>query len=144
MPTTGTPKGELIRLTIGGDKVGHTTSSNVSIQAATTEVSSKDTGGGNWVESSAGKLSWSAGCEGLMNFDATISAEARLTFKDLYDAQVARLPVAVKWTTGVTGDTEFTGSALVTGLDLTAANDEVASFSFSLTGTGELASATIA
>ena len=144
MPTTGIPKGELIRLQIGGTKIGHATSSGISIQTATTEVSSKDTGNGAWTETIAGKNSWSATCEGLLSFDDLIDSVAALTYEDLYDAQIARTAVAVKWTTGVTGDTEFSGNALITGLDLTAPNDENGTYSFTLTGTGALGKATIA
>jgi predicted secreted protein len=141
MPTTGIPKGELIRLTIANEKVGHTTSSGISIQTATTETSSKDTGGGAWTETVAGKNSWTGSCEGLLSYDDTIGGEARLTYADMFAAQVARAPVAVKWGTGVTGDTDFSGNALITGLDFTAANDENGSYSFTLTGTGALTAA---
>ena len=132
-----------MRALINGTKVGHATTSGFSIQTATQETSSKDTGG-DWTEAVAGKNSWTSTVEFLFNLDDTIDAEARLTFEDLYDAQVARQPVAFKLSTGVTGDTEYSGNALITGLDPSFANDENATASCTFTGTGALNKAVIA
>lgn len=144
MPTTGTPNGEIYRLEIGGDKIGHATSSGVEITTATQEVSSKDTGGGAYTETVAAKISWSFSGEMLFNLDASISAENRLTFEDLRALVHSRALVTAKISTGVTGDVEYSGSVLITSLSSTFPNDEVATASFTLTGSGELASATIA
>ncbi len=143
MPTTGTPQGELYRVEIGGTLVGHATSSGIDMSLATQEISSKDTGGGSYTEAIAGKISWTMPCEFLFNLDATIDAAARLTYEDLHDLFVARTAVAVKITTGVTGDTEYSGNALITALSSSFPNDEVATGSCTLTGVGAIATAVI-
>lgn len=144
MPTTGTPKGELYRITIGGTKVGHATSSGIDQSLATQEISSKDTGGGAYTETIAAKISWTMPVEFLFNLDATIDTVDALTYEDLHDLFSARAAVAVKITTGVTGDTEYTGNALITALSSSFPNDEVATGSCTLTGVGALSTAVIA
>ena len=144
MPTTGTPKGELYRVTIEGTKVGHGTSSGIDMTLATQEISSKDTGGGAYTETIAAKISWTMPVEFLFNLDATLGGEAALTAEDLHDLFVARDTVAVKITTGETGDTEYTGNALITALSFSYPNDEVATGSCTLTGVGAITTAVIA
>lgn len=143
MPTTGTPNGELFRLELGGTKIGHATSSGLEMSTNTQEISSKDTGGGDYTETLAAKITWSFSGEMLFNLDATIDADSRLTFEDLRAYVDARAPVAAKISTGVTGDTEYSGNVLITSLSSTFPNDEVATASFTLTGTGALTAATI-
>lgn len=144
MPTTGTPKGELYRIQISGTKVGHATSSGIDQSLATQEVSSKDTGGGAYTEAIAAKISWTMPVEFLFNLDDTIDAVNALTYDDLNTLFKARAPVAVKITTGVVGDTEYSGQALITSLSGSFPNDEVSTGSCTLTGVGELFSAVIA
>jgi len=144
MPTTGVISGGLFRIKVAGEKVVHATSSNLSISLSTTETSSKDTGGGNWTELIPDKLSFSGGCELLFSYDDTISAEARIDVEGLFDAIVARTGVEVVFTTGVTGDIEYSGTAFITQLDTTFPDGENATASFQITGSGALAKATIA
>ena len=146
MASTGIPEGDLLRLQIGagrGTKIGHATGSGFDSQLALQEIASKDTGGGNYTESIAGKLSWTKNCEFLYNFDDTIDGENRLTIVDLFNAQKSRQPIDVRCTTGVQGDTEWHGKAFVTGLTATGNTGEVATGSFTLTGTGELTASAV-
>ena len=143
MPTTGIVDGTIIRLTFNGEKVVHAQSSSLSVSTELTEISSKDTGGGKWAEQTPGKLSFSGSCEGLYSQDDLIGTEARADFETLFDAQVAQTQVAVKWTTGITGDTEYSGLAYITSLEMSAPNAESATYSFQITGTGALTAAVI-
>lgn len=144
MPTTGIVDGTIIRLELAGEKIVHATSSNIDMSKELTELSSKDTGGGDYTEQTPGKKSWSMSCEGLYSYDDTISSDPRADAEALYDAWESDTAVTVKWTTGVTGDVEFSGSAFVSNVSFTAPNADSATYSFQLTGTGALTKATIA
>jgi TP901-1 family phage major tail protein len=143
MPTTGIVDGTIIRLELATEKIVHATSSNLDMSLELTELSSKDTGGGDYTEQTAGKKSWSASCEGLYSYDDTISSDPRADVEALFDAWEAGTAVAVKWTTGVTGDVEFSGNAFVSNVSFTAPNADSATYSFQLTGTGAISKATI-
>lgn len=133
-----------MRAMLNGTKIGHATSSSLDKQLSVTETSSKDTGDGAYTESTANKLSWSLSVEFLFNLDETISSEARLTYADLEDAQESRAPVPLELSTGVVGDYKRTGNVIVTALSSSFPNDENASATATLTGTGPLTRALIA
>lgn len=135
MATTGIANGTLICIYIGGVKVSNLTTNSHQLQMATRDASTKDSQG--WKAILGGQLSWSASCEGFFAEDATYA------YEDMYDSMIARTAVTVMISSAVTGDVKYTGTAYITSLERTAPNEESATFTCSLEGTGSLAKATI-
>ena len=140
MPTTGPIDGTIIRLTFAGDKILHATTSTISGSSSTTELASKDisAGSGDFTETSIDKHSWTVSCEALKAGDDTVNAENRANYIDVFTAWKAKTAIAVTYGTGVVGDFDFSGTAYVTGWTDTAADGEKATFSFEMSGSGEL------
>jgi hypothetical protein len=144
MPTTGIISGALFRLQMNGEKVVHATSASLDISMATTELSSKDTGGsGTWTEVTPDTLSFTGSCEALFSQDTTINAEARITYEGLFDTMAGQTPMVAKFTTDVTGDVEYSGLVYITALNASFPEDGPATVSFTITGDGALAKGTI-
>jgi predicted secreted protein len=127
--------------------VAHATSHSIEPSAETRDRLSKDTG--KWKTKVAGLLGWTASCEALACYDGS-------SFHTLYALMIARTPVKLKlagreavntndnFKPEVIGDSYLEGSAFITGLPLTAPNNEDATFSCSFEGTGPLAVKTVA
>ena len=126
--------------------IAHATSHSLEVTMETRDRVSKDTG--KWATKVAGILGWTASCEALAMYDG-------YNYHSLFDLMVARTPVTVKlagriavgdndnWKTEQVGDSYYEGQALITGLPLTAPNNEDATFSCSFEGTGELEKKTV-
>ncbi|WP_370214791.1 phage tail tube protein [Mesoflavibacter profundi] len=143
MATEGVYNGSELRILLDDNTVYHATSCAISLSRGTKERATKDTDG---IEVSLDKLSWSATGDGL----AVAALPSGVTSADnteaLFDKIVAGTLVTVKYTlgsSGETGDTYYTGSAYITALDVTAAVDEDATASFTLTGTGAVTKAVL-
>ena len=130
--------GSIVRLSFAGDKVLHAQTSNIGGSTSTTEVTSKDIGGGDFTELSIDKHSWTVSCEALRAGDETINAENRANYIDVFNAWKNKTAIAVEYGTGVVGDHDYSGTAYVTSFTDTAADGEKATFSFEMTGSGEL------
>lgn len=142
MPTTGIVDGRLMRITLDTEKVIHSTSCSISINVEVRDTASKDIPNG-WSDGETGTKSWTASCEGLFSWDDTIDAEARVDAEGLFDLITAGAKVALVMTTGVSGDVEYSGDAIITSLEKTFPNNENSTYSLSLQGAGPLAKATI-
>lgn len=108
------------------------------------EISSKDSGMDS--EFLGGKREWSASTDCLLAFSlsgSTTSMDA------VYTLFLAGLPIDLAFgsKTGtspawsldiIAGKKSFSGKALITGLDITASENDTASYSISLKGTGPL------
>ena len=127
--------------------VAHAKTHNLEPSAEVRDRVSKDTG--KWKNKVAGLLDWKASCEALAMYDG-------YNYHSLFALMVARAPVTLKlagrdavddndnWTPEEVGDTYYEGSAIITGLPLTAPNNEDATFSCSFEGTGALEPKTVA
>ena len=143
MPTTGILDGRLMRLTLDGDKVIHSTSCSLSISVEIRDTASKDIPNG-WADGETGTKSWTVSAEGLFSYDATIDAETRLSASDLADLISVGDKIAFEMLTGVTGDVKYTGTVIFNGLENTFPNNDNSTYSVSLTGAGPLATEVIA
>ncbi len=147
MANTGIIEGQDLILYVAGTAVAHATTHSLELSAETRDRVSKDTG--KWKHKVAGLLGWTVSCEALACYDGH-------SYHELYALMVARAAVAVKfagreavddedtWMPEAVGDTYYEGSAIITGLPLTAPNNEDATFSCSFEGTGELGQKTVA
>lgn len=125
------------------------TNCKIAVAMATRQIASKDSTG-NWDENAAAKLSWTCDSDNLFtqDYDALNASGVGWSYSSLVDAMIARTPiyitVAVVATPGAgyqqavgTGKT-LSGYALITALDLNAPNDDNATYTISMVGTGAL------
>jgi predicted secreted protein len=133
--TSGIVNGTLIGVYVDGTLVARAVSGDLDLTMATRDTSNKDTGG--WEESLEGRMSWSCSAEGMMvqNLSGNYST--------LFAKLTARATVTVMLSSTVTGDKKWSGSAFITNLKLTAADQSNTTFSCSFKGTGALTEATL-
>lgn len=145
MPNSGVIEGQdlVLFIDVAGTPtpIAHSTSHTLEPSGETRDRVSKDTG--KWKTKVMGLIGWTAGCEALACYDG-------YTYKDIFALFVNRASITLKlagrdavddldtWTPEASGDTYFEGDAFITGLPLTAPNNEDATFSISFEGTGPL------
>lgn len=142
-------KGSDLMVFADGKSIALATNHSLTISADTKETSSKDNGG-KWQSSEVGILSWSMKSENLFSSEGN----AGITYQTLFEKMIARTPVTLVFalekdyetkadevpTEGWTPKTGFgySGSAIITNLEVSAPNDDKATFSVDFTGVGEL------
>jgi predicted secreted protein len=129
--------------------IAYATNHTLSLTANSQEISTKDSGGGKWLEMNLQKLSWSATSENLYSYDGSGS-----NYNDLFEKMLTREPLKLVFalensttkpdvvpTAGWAPVTapRYTGSAYITDLQLNAPDGDNASFTVTFTGTGALA-----
>lgn len=136
MATTGTVLAKNLALYIGGTKITCQTDASVDRSTNMIETTCKDTAANRAVL--PGGKSWTMSVSGNTAYDATYGIdELHLA----WDNQTLLLCV---FQTAVTGDTKLTGSAYISSLsESSSGNDEAATWSADLEGTGALTAATI-
>lgn len=144
---SGVIEGQDLLIFVGADAIAHATTHSIEPSAETRDRLSKDTG--KWKTKVVGLLGWTASCEALACYDGN-------SYHTLYAMMIARTPVTLKlagreavdsndtWKPEQVGDKYLEGLAIITGLPLTAPNNEDATFSCSFEGTGPLESKTVA
>jgi TP901-1 family phage major tail protein len=126
MPSTGVNHGDIFSLTIAGTAVTHSTSHSFSYDTDTIETTSKDSSQQkSFIPSDQ---SWS--CSG----EAFFAEDAAYTFTDLY--ALKGTIVACVYTSGVTGDNQYTGNGILTNISRTSGHGEAETISYSIQGTG--------
>ena len=140
MPTTGIINTTLLAMYIDvsgtNTKIAHATDASVSLSHAVRDASTKDSLG--WQDNLEGQKSWTASVDGNLAFDATYGVT------DLETAFMNRTTVTIVFSTEVTGDTYWSGSAYIDNMDLDSSGVEGnATYSISFTGTGAITSATV-
>jgi len=129
-----------------GQPLGFSTNAKFEITLKTRNVGSKDSG--NWDESAAGKMSWSASSDALVA-EGLVTATGLQTYDELYTMMISRVPIvfvfgsatgtAPAWTvSAVAGKKKFSGMAFITSLSVNAPDGDNASYSINLVGTGAL------
>lgn len=87
-----------------------------------------------------GGLTWSMTAEGMIQFDLADTVRSSV---DLFDLWKAKTQVRIAWTTAQDGDTMYYGAAYITQLEENAGLNEVASFSVTFEGDGDLTKAVV-
>jgi predicted secreted protein len=135
MATVGTFNGKLIGVYVDGTLIGCATSGTLRVEADQIDATCKDSD--SWGAALTGRRSWGMDCDALIKFDATEGLEEAI------DYILNETTVVLKFSTEVTGDTYWTGSAIATSVEANAPNNEVASWSVSFEGQGALTKGTI-
>ena len=133
MATTGIVNGHYLRFFDGGVAIAKATSCTISFAAEARETAHKDTAGdgGGWREVAPGQKSATGSTEGLY-------AEDTNSFATLYGKFANGTELSLTFTTGESGDSVWSGTAIITSLELNAANNENVTYSCSFDFTGEV------
>jgi len=122
--------------------IAASTSCKLGVSMETRKIRSKDDG--KWANSAEGMLSWSVDSENL--YTADVLGISATTYKELLQLYMDRTPitvsiggVAMENTIPITRGTSFiSGTARITKLDINFPDNDNASYSISLEGTGAL------
>ena len=139
MATVGVVNGHYMRFFDNGVSLGYATSCTISFSSAMRELSHKDTAGdgGGWIEQAPGQKSATFSTEGLYAEDDNAAAAL---FTKLADGT----EITLTFTTDVSGDKVWSGTALLTSVEITAPNNENVTYSVSGVFTGEVTVDTVA
>ena len=135
MATTGKFNGTLLNVYIDDTIIGCATSSELSVNVDLADATCKDDGG--WADHIQGLRDWSVSTDGLVAFDGTNNID------DLYKLLSGRTSVTLKFTTNVTGDLVFSGSASVASISVSAEMEAAVTYSVEFTGKGVLTKGTV-
>lgn len=151
-------KGRELMVFVSGTTGLHTialaTNHTLTINADSIDASNKDAGA--WNKQNTSKLSWEMSTENLFSYN---SGATQITYDKLFQSMVAceELTLVFALASGNTGATEagglvsgdwgnqapkYSGKAVITSLELNAADGDMASFSATFTGSGPLAKIT--
>ncbi len=137
MATAGIFNGDLLLLDADGNPIAHSTDATLSVTKDAPETTTKDSAGfkEHLID---GNRSWEMSVSGLVTFDAANNSP-----EDLLDSWLNNTSIAMKFTTTVVGDTEYTGNVTLTAWSENAPQNAPVSFECTFTGNGALAKATI-
>ena len=145
MATTGPVNGTLIRIykDVSGTlkKIANATSNSLDISKDMIDVTSKDSAGAK--EFIAGEYGYTLNVEAIFEDDSSVGA-GQISYKDLVTDLLAGTLVTIVMTSNVTGDEKYTGSAFFSSLSLSAPNNDKATWTGTLQGSGALTLGTVA
>ena len=133
MATTGVFNGSLIGIYINGRLLALGKSCTLNVNVDEMDVTSKDSA--LWGEFRPTVKHWDISSDNLMKLDGTHSVD------NLMDKLIAGTSVHVKFTTNVSTDVYWHGTAYVVSISMNAAQNEPASFTVNLKGTSTLTNA---
>ena len=144
MATNGVINGTKFAVYAAGVKVAYATSASISMNHNLRDTSTKDSGG--WRDQLEGQRDWEVSVEGMLVFvDGSGGAIAGLTMNELFASYIAtRTEFTCLFSTGVTGDIEWSGQAFLTSLSADTPNEDSSTWSGSFSGSGALTQATTA
>lgn len=124
MASAGIINGTALRFYKDGTAIGNATSCQMSVTRELREILTKDSPGSGWREGKPGRKSATLTTEALYSEDT-----ANVKPGTLFDALDNGTLMLFRFTTDVTGDTYYEGSAYCTQYDISAAVEENVSFS---------------
>ena len=143
MASTGITNGTLIAIykevARSPVKIANATSNDFSITKDMIETTNKDSAGAK--EYIAGEYGYTMSVEGMFEEDASVGAG--ISWKEIITDLLAGTSVTIVMTSNVSGDLKLSGSAFFNELNLTAPQNDVATFTASIQGTGALTVGTI-
>ena len=143
MASSGITNGTLIAIykDVSGTltKIANATSNDFSITKDMIETTNKDSGGAK--EYIAGEYGYTMSVEGMFEEDASVGTG--ISWKEIITDLLAGTSVTIVMTSNVSGDLKLSGSAFFNELNLTAPQNDVATFTASIQGTGALTVGTI-
>lgn len=137
MASTGIINGTSLRFYKDGTAIGNATNCQVTVSRELREILTKDSPGSGWRESKPGRKQFTLSTEALYSEDT-----ANVAPGTLFDALDNGTLMLFKFTTSVTGDTYYEGSAYCTSFDINSPVEENVSFSCTFEGDGALTKGT--
>ena len=129
MPTTGKLKGRALLIYVDGNAITHSKSADLTINGNLVESTTKDSDG--WMEYE------DAGNKGAnLSTDALLALDATYGISDIFTLLAAGTTISWKYSTNVSGDDYFTGSAKVDSINISANDGDLVQYSTSLSVTG--------
>jgi predicted secreted protein len=142
----------MVFATIGTElkSIAYATNHTLTIGTNTTEISTKDSGAGVWIEQQVQKLNWSITSENLFTFEGGGKGHS---FEDLYNKMITREPLTLVFALensvvkpdivpsegwSPTTKSRFAGSAYITDFSINAPDGDNVSASVTFSGTGSL------
>ena len=143
MATDGVINGTKFAVYAGTTKVAYATSASISINHNLRDTSTKDSGG--WRDQLEGQRDWEVSVEGMLIFtNLDGSAITGLTINELYSSYIAtRTSFTLKFSTEVSGDIKWSGTAFLTSLSADTPNEDSSTWSGSFSGSGTLTQAAV-
>lgn len=135
MATTGIINGTALQVYIGSDVIAHSTSHSLSITHDARDATTKDSEG--WTDRLEGLRTWEITGEGLVAYDGDFDTT------NLFAMVTNRSTATVKFSTEVSGDKYWTGTAYLTALDMDSPTEDNVSMSFTFSGSGPLTEDTV-
>lgn len=133
MATSGIFNGSLLSVKVGGDKVLNSTSCSLSLSVDTPEATTKDSGG--FQDLIAGVKSGEISFEGLVAYDA-VSGSVQIG--DISDELLAGTEVTWEFSTDVAGDDKYSGTGIISSIEITADMESPVSYSGTIVTTGTI------
>ena len=121
-------------------KIANATSHSIDISKDMIDVTNKDSAGAK--EFIAGEYGYTLNVEGIFEEDGSVGAGA-LSWKDVITDLTAGTSVTIVMTSNVSGDLKLSGAAFFSNLNLSAPNNDKATFTATIQGTGALTVGTI-
>jgi TP901-1 family phage major tail protein len=113
---------------------------SISIDVATIDVSSRDSGG--WRELIGGQRSWSASLSGVVEYDEGAN---EVGVKSLVTLMVARAPIALLFgSTAISDSQTYAGNGIITNVETSAPYEDAVEWTASIEGTGPIVLAEVA
>jgi TP901-1 family phage major tail protein len=134
MASTGKNNGTLIALYKDGVKVTHSTNTSLDISEDIIDVTTKDSSG--WKESIPGLRSASGSGDFLFSEDGAVN------FEDFFDEINTRSSFTALWSTAVTGDKTYTGTAYITSISLSGGVEDAMTYNIAFEITGAVTKGT--
>ncbi len=134
MASTGIINATIVAIKVGATKINNALSAELNITMEPRESLNKDSGG--WRARFSGAKSWE------MSGEAEFAPDATYGLEELFDALLAGTSLTMLFTTDVTGDTQFGGSAVITNLTKSAGVEENVQISYTFAGNGAIAKTT--
>ena len=143
MATQGIINGTEFGVYDGSTLVAYATSGSVSINHSLRDISNKESSG--WKEQLEGQRDWEMSCEGMVAFLAAGGgAIGGKSVDELFTSYLAtRTVLTVMFSTEVSGDLKYSGSAWLTSLSMDAPNEDNTTYSMSFSGTAALTQASV-
>lgn len=143
MATDGVINGTKFAVYAGTTKVAYATSASITMNHNLRDTSTKDSSG--WRDQLEGQRDWEVSVEGMLiftNLDGT--AITGLTMNELYTSYIAtRDSFTLKFSTEVSGDIKWSGTAFLTSLSADTPNEDSSTWSGSFSGSGALTQASV-
>ena len=133
MATSGIFNGSLLSVKVDGNKMLNSTSCSLSLSVDTPEATTKDSGG--FQDLIAGVKSGEISFEGLVAYDA-VSGSVQIG--DISDELLAGTQVTWEFSTDVSGDDRYSGTGIISSIEITADMESPVSYSGTIVTTGTI------